>query len=67
MDSVIKKIRKELNIPENIPEKYMKLAKTAIFKRNTAFVSVDRSGNVVELKAKQGPFVLGERVFLKLE
>jgi hypothetical protein len=65
MDVILKKLRKELDIPDNIPVKYQKLAKSAIFKNNTAFVGVDRDGNVVELKAKQGPFVIGEQIFLK--
>jgi hypothetical protein len=66
VDKIVKKVRKDLGIPENIPEKYYLLLKDPEPKNQVVFITTDGDGGVLELVKKPGPFVRGERLYKKL-
>jgi hypothetical protein len=63
MENILNKIRKEAGIQENIPKKFLNLVKGKKTKNVSSFVTVNSSGDIIEISAKPGPFVLGERLF----
>lgn len=66
VDKIVKKVRKELGIPENIPGKYYLLLKDPEPRNQVVFVTTDGNGGVLELVKKPGPFVRGELLYKKL-
>ena len=64
--NIIKSIKKELNIPSTLPEKWYALIDKAnkyLAKNVTVFITVSSTGVILELMKKPGPFVLGELLY----
>jgi hypothetical protein len=65
---IIKTVRKELGIPENLDPKFYKLAENKYSKGDTTtvFVTQDVEGNILELSKKKGPFVVGQLLYSQI-
>ena len=66
---IIKDVRKKLGIPENMGDKFYKLAsnKYAKLQVNTVFITQDATGAIVELSKKKAPFVAGQLLYSQIK
>lgn len=69
MEKIIKTVRKELKIPDNMDTALYKLAGTMYqYQRpNTVFIAQDSNGAIIELSKKPGPFVAGQLLYSRFK